>query len=52
MVPYRNLEEVRLSYGVDDQDPYFLFKKNYHLAQSYTRMQNIGYSGIFRYFKA
>jgi hypothetical protein len=27
MVPYRNLEEIRLSYGINDQDPYFFIQE-------------------------
>jgi hypothetical protein len=27
VVPYRNLEEVRLSYGIDSQDPYFFIRE-------------------------
>jgi hypothetical protein len=27
VIPYRNLEKIRLSYGIDAQDPYFFIKK-------------------------
>jgi hypothetical protein len=27
VIPYRNLEEVRLSYGIGAQDPYFFIRK-------------------------
>jgi hypothetical protein len=27
VVPYRNLEEIRRSYGINDQDPYFFIQE-------------------------
>jgi hypothetical protein len=27
IVPYRNLKEIRLSYGIDTQDPYFFVRE-------------------------
>jgi hypothetical protein len=27
IIPYRNLEEVRRSYNINDQDPYFFIQK-------------------------
>jgi hypothetical protein len=27
MVPYRNLKEIRQSYGINDQDPYFFIQE-------------------------
>jgi hypothetical protein len=32
--------------------PIFLFKKNYHLAQLYTKIQSIGHPEIRGYLKA
>jgi hypothetical protein len=27
VIPYQNLEEIRQSYGIDDQDPYFFIQE-------------------------
>jgi hypothetical protein len=36
VVPYRNLEEIRLFYKIDDQDPYF-----FYLREATTRHNHI-----------